>query len=339
MNRHALIRAALDALSFCGRARAGCRRAPDAAGFVVTLHHVAPARAASFDPNALLSITPDFLDRFIGHFIQRGWRFVSVDELVAGGERADPRRIAITLDDGYRDNLEHAWPVFRKHARALHDLSSAPASRSAQRSSGGRRWSGSSARPIRFGCRARGRRRCGRRARRRRSCTMFRRVARMADDASPTRRSSGSRSARSPRSTASTSRRWRGELVMDWDEIRAHRRRSALHDRRAHDDASGAGAAAARGGFARDRRRAPSGSRRRSASGRRRSPFPTAIRLPPGRARRSSRSRRALPRPSRRSRATSPRPGRATACRACRSTASSRTSAIWKCCSRRASGS
>jgi peptidoglycan/xylan/chitin deacetylase (PgdA/CDA1 family) len=68
-----------------------------------------------FQPNALLSITPDFLDRFITHFAERGWRFVSVDEIVATGGRAEPKRIAVTLDDGYRDNREHALPVFKRH--------------------------------------------------------------------------------------------------------------------------------------------------------------------------------------------------------------------------------
>ena len=114
MNRHALIRAALDALSFSGASRL-MPSAPDASGFVVTLHHVMPLRASSFEPNALLSITPDFLDQFIGRFIRRGWRFVSVDELVDEASK-DPKRLAVTLDDGYRNNLEHAWPVFQKHS-------------------------------------------------------------------------------------------------------------------------------------------------------------------------------------------------------------------------------
>lgn len=113
MLRHSLIRVALEGLSLAGAPR--WLPAPaDAAGFIVTLHHVAPARAEAFQPNALLSVTPDFLDRFFGHFVADGWRFVSVDDLL--GEPASPRRIAITLDDGYRDNLEHAWPVFRRHA-------------------------------------------------------------------------------------------------------------------------------------------------------------------------------------------------------------------------------
>jgi peptidoglycan/xylan/chitin deacetylase (PgdA/CDA1 family) len=114
MNKHALIRASLEALSLA-RAPLWLPAAADASGFVVTLHHVRPARAAAFDPNALLSITPDFLDRFLDHFKGRGWSFVSVDELIA--ERgAGPRRIAVTLDDGYRNNFEHALPVFKKHA-------------------------------------------------------------------------------------------------------------------------------------------------------------------------------------------------------------------------------
>jgi len=116
MSRHKIIRAALEGLSLTGAAH-WLPGAADAAGFVVTLHNVKRGgRAAAFDPNALLAITPEFLDRFLGHFKGRGWRFVSVDELVAEEGAHDPRRIAVTLDDGYRDNLEHAWPIFRKHA-------------------------------------------------------------------------------------------------------------------------------------------------------------------------------------------------------------------------------
>jgi len=118
MSRHALIRIALDALSLA-QAPKWLPAPADAAGFIVTLHHVGPERDAAFQPNRLLSVTPEFLDRFLGRFIARGWRFVSVDEIVsdaAGAARSNQRRIAVTLDDGYRDNFEHALPVFRRHS-------------------------------------------------------------------------------------------------------------------------------------------------------------------------------------------------------------------------------
>ena len=113
MSRHALIRVALEALAlsraprWLPAARRRFRLRGDAASR-------AAGRAAAFQPNALLSITPEFLDRFSGTLPSKGWRFVSVDEITAPGP-ADPRRIAVTLDDGYRDNLEHALPVFRRH--------------------------------------------------------------------------------------------------------------------------------------------------------------------------------------------------------------------------------
>jgi peptidoglycan/xylan/chitin deacetylase (PgdA/CDA1 family) len=113
MSRRTLIRTALEALAVA-RAPRWLPAAPDASGFALTLHHVAPASSAAFQPNALLSITPEFLDRLLGHLAARGWRFVSVDEITAPGP-ADPRRIAVTLDDAYRDNREHALPVFRRH--------------------------------------------------------------------------------------------------------------------------------------------------------------------------------------------------------------------------------
>lgn len=115
MNHHKIIRVALEGLSLTGAAH-WLPGAADAVGFVVTLHNVRPGRAKAFDPNALLAVTPEFLDRFLAHFTMRGWRFVSVAELLKDDGTNEPRRIAITLDDGYRDNLEHAWPIFRKHA-------------------------------------------------------------------------------------------------------------------------------------------------------------------------------------------------------------------------------
>jgi peptidoglycan/xylan/chitin deacetylase (PgdA/CDA1 family) len=114
MSRHRLIRAALEALAF-SRAPRWLPSASDAAGFVVTLHHVAPQQTAGFSPNALLSVTPEFLDRFIARFAESGWRFVPVADLVAPIGSADALRVAVTLDDGYRDNFEHALPVFRRH--------------------------------------------------------------------------------------------------------------------------------------------------------------------------------------------------------------------------------
>lgn len=116
MNRHQLIRGSLDLLSLT-RATRWLPRPDEVSGFAITLHHVRPKQPAAFDPNGLLSITPDFLDTLLGHLKQRGWRFVSVHELVADMGRArEPCRIAVTLDDGYRNNLQHALPVFRKHS-------------------------------------------------------------------------------------------------------------------------------------------------------------------------------------------------------------------------------
>jgi peptidoglycan/xylan/chitin deacetylase (PgdA/CDA1 family) len=88
---------------------------PDVAGVVLTLHHVEPPRPSQFAPNAHLSITPDFLDRLIARLQARGFRFVPVSELIEPGD-GDPRRVAVTLDDGFRDNRQHALPVFRRRS-------------------------------------------------------------------------------------------------------------------------------------------------------------------------------------------------------------------------------
>ncbi|WP_026480687.1 polysaccharide deacetylase family protein [Ahrensia sp. 13_GOM-1096m] len=95
------------------------RLMPQAAGrgVIFTLHHVRPAMNRPYEPNALLSITPDFLDQAIQEAISKGYTPVALTdlpELLAKGDKSK-RYVAFTLDDGCRDNAEFAAPVFRKY--------------------------------------------------------------------------------------------------------------------------------------------------------------------------------------------------------------------------------
>lgn len=113
--RRSLIGAGLEACS----AVASVIRPGRAAGLgiILMLHHVRPAASQRFDPNALLSITPEFLDRAVRRLKAIGMRPVDLAEMpevLARGDASD-RVFAVTLDDGYRNNIEHALPVFERH--------------------------------------------------------------------------------------------------------------------------------------------------------------------------------------------------------------------------------
>lgn len=86
-------------------------------GVIFTLHHVRPTDARPFQPNRHLDITPDFLDAAIRTLIRRGYRFIRLDEVpaaLAEPESGQPFAV-FTLDDGFRDNRDHALPVFERH--------------------------------------------------------------------------------------------------------------------------------------------------------------------------------------------------------------------------------
>lgn len=109
-----LQKAGLAALSAAGAER--WRVGEAMPGAILMLHRVRPASADPFQPNAFLEITPEFLDDVLGHLAAARIPVVSLDEAVERIGSANPGRfVVITLDDGYRDNLEHAFPVFQRH--------------------------------------------------------------------------------------------------------------------------------------------------------------------------------------------------------------------------------
>lgn len=87
------------------------------AGVIFMLHQVDPEPPREFEPNRILKVTPTFLDSVVREVLDAGFDIVPLDQVrerLAEGEGARPFA-CFTLDDGYRDNREHAYPVFRRY--------------------------------------------------------------------------------------------------------------------------------------------------------------------------------------------------------------------------------
>jgi len=119
MNRRrtAIFKAGLDTLHFT-RAHRALQPFTCGSGVIFTLHNVVPGPPPAFAPNRILTITPEFLEAVIVRLRAAGLDIVSLDEAAArlrGDGDTDRRFACLTFDDGYLDNLEHAFPVMKRH--------------------------------------------------------------------------------------------------------------------------------------------------------------------------------------------------------------------------------
>jgi len=87
---------------------------------IFTLHHVRPAPAKAFAPNRILEVSPEFLDAVLDQVQEAGLDVVSLDEAARRLKDGEARRfVCFTFDDGYRDTLTHAYPLFRRRSLPL----------------------------------------------------------------------------------------------------------------------------------------------------------------------------------------------------------------------------
>ncbi len=114
--RHSAFAAAFKAITLTGAHRWG-RGLAQGVGAVLMLHHVRPWAGDDFAPNRLLEITPAYLDETLGFIRAEGYDLVDMDEMAARitGPKRDRFAVALTFDDGYRDNREHALPILKRH--------------------------------------------------------------------------------------------------------------------------------------------------------------------------------------------------------------------------------
>ena len=114
--KYAAIRSMFELLSLSG-ITAPLRAVSRSRGVIFTMHRVLPGRPGEFSPNAILRIEPEFLSYAITRVRELGLDVVSLDEAIARLEnppRTKPFAV-FTFDDGYRDNLDFALPVLRRH--------------------------------------------------------------------------------------------------------------------------------------------------------------------------------------------------------------------------------
>jgi peptidoglycan/xylan/chitin deacetylase (PgdA/CDA1 family) len=114
--KHNIIRTGLEALYFSG-AHMLMRPFVGGVGAILMLHHVRPPRPDRFQPNRLLEVTPHFLEKVARRLRRSQLDIVTLDEMHQRLTEGNSKRrfVCVTIDDGYRDTLQWAYPILKKY--------------------------------------------------------------------------------------------------------------------------------------------------------------------------------------------------------------------------------
>jgi peptidoglycan/xylan/chitin deacetylase (PgdA/CDA1 family) len=114
--KQTIIRTGLETLYFTGLHHV-MRPLLGGVGAILTLHHVRPLRPDAFQPNHLLEVTPEFLERLLRRLKRAALDVISLDEMHARYISGDFKRrfVCITFDDGYKDLMRYAYPLLKQY--------------------------------------------------------------------------------------------------------------------------------------------------------------------------------------------------------------------------------
>ena len=83
-------------------------------GEIWCLHRVVETRS-NYPSNRELEVTPVFLEELIIRRKSEGYQFVSIDTLIQSRSLLPKKYINVSFDDGFRDIILNAFPIFKKH--------------------------------------------------------------------------------------------------------------------------------------------------------------------------------------------------------------------------------
>lgn len=84
---------------------------------VLMYHHVEDMARATTDGHAGLTVSPDIFDSQMAYLVNQGYRSLSAEELIGNlnSHVNSGKVVVVTLDDGYEDNYQNAFPVAKKY--------------------------------------------------------------------------------------------------------------------------------------------------------------------------------------------------------------------------------
>jgi peptidoglycan/xylan/chitin deacetylase (PgdA/CDA1 family) len=113
--KHLAFRAGLTLLGRSGVSRLMAPRT-GGLGAILMFHHVRPKQQKAFDPHGILEITPEFLDAVLHHLTLRRYDVIAIGEMAERIKNPTGKPfVVLTFDDGYKDNVEYALPILKRH--------------------------------------------------------------------------------------------------------------------------------------------------------------------------------------------------------------------------------